>query len=302
MDVLLRSISICTGLAATLAALSLGPAHAVPMTASEPAAMFGDLAQGATKCPAANCGPTAAINSFVFLQKMYTKVYGDKLIGNAGMQPTKAELIAAANNLACNFTQNCTANRSAGTFIGDFILGKQDYINTISGGALNDSTTFAAQISQTWGDAIDPNHKQAKPGYVTDDKKPTWNFVLNQIKHEEDVEVEIAFPGGAHYLTLTGISFDPATKKGTLSVIDPFTGMATANPLPLVLETGAKKKNPLTGFLAVNYRSMLSSVVGAVAESPKNPKQAVPEPTAAALLIAGLAGLLAVRRQRRPHG
>jgi hypothetical protein len=41
---------------------------------------FGKLDQGKTACPDANCGPTAAVNSFVYLQNTFPNVYKVPLV------------------------------------------------------------------------------------------------------------------------------------------------------------------------------------------------------------------------------
>lgn len=286
-----RPFPFVLGIITMIVVGSLRPADAVPITASEPANMFGNLAQGATKCPGTNCGPTSAINSFVFLQNMYPKIYGNMLIGNAADPGTKKELVAAANNLACNFTLNCGANRALGTPIGDFILGKRAYINTVSGGALKGSTSFAAQISEPWRKVHQFHGKATKPGFVDAGTKPTWRFLYDQVKAGEDVEIVVRGPLTFHYLTLTSITFDPATKKGSLSVIDPGTGKPTPRAITL-----AKLAN---GFLLTNYQRGNAVILDAVAESPRSKGVAAPEPASLALLLVGCVGLFVARRRSR---
>lgn len=290
MDVRYGPLPLILGILAMVGVGSLQPARAVPITASEPANMFGNLAQGATKCPNLNCGPTAIINSFVFLQNMYPKVYGNNLIGNAANPPTKKELVAAANNLACNFVLNC-ANRASGTRMGDFILGKRSYINMVGNGVLKGSTSFVAQMSQPWGMQHPFHPKAEKPEFVSDNTNPRWRFLYNQIKAGEDVEILVDRGILAHYLTLTSITFDPATNLGSLSVIDPLTGKATAKPLTLRRVVGKKNNKLLTNYFGG------SKIIGAVAESPKKIVPA-PEPASLAMLLVGCIGLLAVRELR----
>jgi hypothetical protein len=165
------------------------------LRAMEPVGDFGNLAQGATRCPNVNCGATALVNSFVFLQKRYPRVYGNRLIGNRGMNPTSAELVTAADNLSCAFLGNRQPpNIAVGTPIGDFILGKMDYFDNNA----PNTTMFEAQISETWGNAIVVFHKgppvNNKPACVQDNTRPTAQFLYDQLDAGEDVEIVVRGP------------------------------------------------------------------------------------------------------------
>jgi hypothetical protein len=260
---------------------------------------FGNLAQGATKCPQVNCGATALVNSFVFLQKKYPKIYGSNLIGNKGANPTQKELVAAADNLSCTFLGNCQPGVIAvGTPIGDFILGKQDYFTANA----PNTTTFEAQITETWGNPIVVFHKGQgvlnKPAFVADGTKPTAQFLYDQLKAGEDVEIVVRGPRVNHYLTLTGIDWDPNKNTGKINVIDPATGRPTA-PLSMALFT----MGPNNGFLGTNYDNFAGAVVlDAVAESPTQQISFVaPEPASATLVATAITalGFLCIGRNRR---
>ena len=116
---------------AALVVALCGPASsasAMVITYKEDPKLFGTLDQGVTNCPGVNCGPTAAVNSFVYLQNAFPKIYKNPLVPTThGMNPTSAEQKAVANNLGTNYMKNCCGDTSEGTAIGDFILGKMDY-------------------------------------------------------------------------------------------------------------------------------------------------------------------------------
>src|SRR3954464_1606316 len=180
---------------------------------------FGKLDQHDTNCALVNCGPTAAVNSFAFLQNSYPGVYNGKLVPSAGAAPTAAELKAVANKLGSNFMQNCTVNCTQGTPIEDFILGKRDYLESVAPG----KTAYHAQVNFGWRknppNGSHPN--TAKPGFVDDNTKPTLSFLYSELKRGEDVELFMATGADGHYLTLTGIKYDDANNTGQMAFIDP---------------------------------------------------------------------------------
>src|SRR4051812_1709318 len=75
---------------------------------------FGKLDQGKTSCPDANCGPTAAVTSFVYLQNMFPNVYKVPLV------PSGNEVEIANTLNGKDFMGTCCI--AGGTEIGDFIL------------------------------------------------------------------------------------------------------------------------------------------------------------------------------------
>lgn len=277
----LRHWGLCT-IAGLLAATA---AHAAVITESEiPPDLFGTLDQANTNCPNVNCGPTAATNSFVYLQNAFPNNYKKPLVPTAnGRNPTQAEQAAVANNLGTNFMKNCCATANEGTAIGDFILGEQDYIESVDPGV----TRYEAQILGRWERVI-PNHPDAaKPGYVQDRTNPTLAFIARQLRAKEDVEVLLEGNDSvSHYLTLTGISYDDTNNMGTLSYVDPAGGgRAMSNILGLDAQM----------LIETNYQlgGANSDIVGVVAESP------IPEPAGLGLLAIACAVLPALARRRR---
>jgi hypothetical protein len=260
------------------------PLYAAIITATEDATKFGNLDQAFTNCSDISCGPTAAVNSFVYLQNMFARTYDKSLVGT----PTLANMTKAADDLGMNFMKTCCGDMPKGTLIEDFILGKKDYIESKDKGA----TKYAAQLALAW-DPNPPNGKHpgtAKPSFVTDTKPPTVDFIANEITAGEDVEAFIAGPAGRHYLTLTGIMFDTTSKAGKLSIVDP-TG-------------GGRDTIDITGLdgamlIHVTYKGNDFAIGNVVAESP------IPEPSSLLLFASGIVSLLCGRklwlRKRMPQ-
>jgi hypothetical protein len=176
-----------------------------------------------------------------------------------------------------------------GTYIEDFIYGKVKYIEDRFPG----QTRYAAQVALDWrsgpvpmGVTDWPTHAatHTQPAWVQDETAATLDFIYQQIRAREDVEVFLAYDtGGAHYLTVTGISFDTATNMGTLNFIDPNGGVAGASPI-----NGLS----MNGEIRLGYGGG-STLFHAVSESP------IPEPAAIALMLIGLIGLCAFRRNAK---
>jgi hypothetical protein len=186
-----------------------------------------------------------------------------------------------ANNVGSNFMKTCCANAGNGTLIEDFILGKRDYIESRDPGV----TTYAAQMNFAWRPSpTDGTHTgTAKPGFVQDNTKPTVDFIANEIKKGEDVEVFLANDIN-HYVTLTGITFETTTGKGTLSYVDPEGGGRFTDPIP-----GLDN-----GFIEVTYHGTEDTVIAhAVSES------VVPEPSTLLLLGTGLSMVAGYYRRGR---
>jgi hypothetical protein len=242
----------------------------------EDATLFGTLDQAITNCPNANCGPTAAVNSFVYLQNAFPNTYKKQLVPTVnGKKPSVAEQKAVANNLGTNYMKNCCGTSKGGTKIGDFILGKMDYIEAQDPGV----TTYAAQTPAKWANVIPKHPGTPKPGYVQDDTIPTLSFIAAQLKAKEDVEVLLDNDKGQlHYLTLTGINYDDVTNVGTFYYVDPLGGGRNNSK---ILGLGGDK------FIQTDYKlaGINSDIAGVVAESP------VPEPGTWLLLGVGMAFL-----------
>lgn len=247
------------------------------ITAGENPFSFGDLNQHDTNCGNVACGPTAATNSFVFLQNTYPNIYDTLLVPHMNGNTPYEDEQDVANDLS-NIMHTCSrCFPGGGTYIEDFIAGKQQYMNTVARGL----TVFAAQMSIAWRPTDpDGNNVGPKPAYVMDNTVPTAQFIASQIAAGEDVEVFIA-DDVAHYLTLFDFTFDTTTQTGQIGYIDPDTGAIGFSNI-----TG----QDASGFLEIAYGTHSEVIGHVVAESP------TPEPGSLLLLSVGLAGVLGVGR------
>jgi hypothetical protein len=277
--------SLCVAMATLWIGSSVLPVSAAVFTANINPAMFGNLDQDNVPfMGGCACGPTSAVNSFVYLQNEAPHIYGNGqgLVPYAGLAPTQAEQAAVATTLQGAGYMDA----NGGTYIEDFIFGKVKYLEDNYPG----KTRYAAQVALDWrsgprpvGTTDWPSHaaEHPQPSWVQDETAATLDFIYEQINAREDVEIFIGGGVGAHYLTVTGISYDDATNLGTLSYIDPADGMAHASAI-LGLDMGR---------IRFNYNGSNNALVfHAVSESP------VPEPATIALMLIGLIGLCAVRR------
>ncbi len=243
------------------------------ITAGENPLEFGDLNQHDTSCNNVACGPTSATNSFVFLQNTYASVYGTTLVPHInGNSPYQDEESVADDLSTIMHTCNLCNPGAGGTFIEDFIAGKQQYMNAMAPGR----TVFAAQMNFAWR-TTDPdgNNVGAKPAYVMDNTVPTAQFIASQIAAGEDVEVFLAGDVD-HYITLFDFTFDTLSHVGEIGYIDPDTGGIGFSNI-----TG----QDASGFLDVAYGANSESIAHVVAESP------IPEPASLALLVVGAIAL-----------
>jgi len=244
--------------------LNVAAGYAEVISGSEPPDKFGNLKQGDTDCPNTACGPTAAINSFVFLQNMYSTVYGTKLVPHKDGNTMYQDEVDAANKLAPYM--GCCQDQ--GTYREKFILGKQQYLEEMAKG----KTVYAAEDTGAWrkdyGD---------KPDYVQDNTAPTAQFLVDQLKKGADIELFIDFldkdnEHQQHYVTLTSLSFDTETNKGKINFVDPETGKVADNPYDITGLDSDDKDILIGGYLKS------ASIYMAVSEAP------VPEPGTLLLL------------------
>lgn len=249
---------------------------------------FGDLSQKTVlACPNTSCGPVAAVNSFVFLQREYPVIYGSKLVPAAdGTKPTQAELEAVATDLAQNYMGSCCVK---GTHITQFVNGKKKYIDLKAPG----TTVIHGQV-QAW----DVAKGGARPEFI-DETKPTPQFLLSELSHDEDIELLFDFgASGGHYVTLTSLFWSDDNGNGSIEFgeaanigfIDPLDGkLSSAHLGQLAGQMTLEYLDPVKGTL------LSGTIFGAVAESPEH--RTNPEPASAALVLLALGAVWCVRRQ-----
>ncbi|MDP9175866.1 MAG: hypothetical protein M3O30_18670 [Planctomycetota bacterium] len=246
------------------------------MAAQETVANFGTTGQQSTGVVNGGmaCGPTSAYNSFVYLQNE---------LGVTGLlQPTAAGTINQLGSYMGFGDNTHTGVPANGVTSAQFLAGKTQYINAQT---LNKQINIESQ---------------------TGTANITWEFILKQLQNKQDVEIKFnwnSVNGGAHFVTLTGISWDPDLNSGTLSFIDPFNPLGGNNPaLPI---TGT-----LTGTDGTGFNLAYSGGGAGPDTDPDNPGMAgsgtifsvaaespVPEPTA----LCGLALFVGATLMWRPR-
>ncbi len=263
--------------------------------------MFGHLDQDDTSACGGQgqvaCGPTAAVNSLVWLQNQYPDIYDNSLILGATEDLNGDEVIdeyddwiATANALGGPDYMNClpcqTGQPSGGTSISNFISGKQAWIEDHVPGM----TTYADQNI----------HSQ------TNSMWPQWQFIYDNLVSGEDVELLVGFYDtndtriGGHYLTLTSFHFEDVDMDGVLDIeevawidfIDPGTGQHTQADIVQAEQDGAIGSDYGVGGTIDGTEITLTRIESAVKESP------IPEP-GTALLVGGGLVLLGARARRR---
>ncbi|MDP6542675.1 MAG: PEP-CTERM sorting domain-containing protein [Phycisphaerae bacterium] len=272
--------------------------------------LYGNLDQDDTNPPNGGqymCGPTAAVNSFMYLENMYPGTFapnslvpeldrGD-LVNNdldgSGTVDEYDDMIAVAGILAGNMsTIPNGGGGTAGTWDDMFIYGKQLYLESVLPGV----TIYGAQMKGIWGGPRIPPRGAvdtppiAKPPWVQDGLSPTWQFLYDELVACEDVEILIVDDSWGHFLTVTGFVWNDGNNDGVVDpaegavihYIDPVTGLPGVSPI---------RQNGLGLPLLVNYGGFQN------AELIMTVKESAPEPATMSFLALG--GLALLRRRRR---
>jgi hypothetical protein len=201
-----------------------------------PTALFGTLdqhdlsasyAQFGSGAASKACGPTAGLNSLVYLQNAFGSSYGNSLV-----TPTTSDLdrngivnaydswvFTAGSELAATTTMNTTLTN--GTWHDNFIQGLARYAEARAPGR----TQYLAQdywAPTYWGNA--PATK-TQPDWVQG-QTPTWSFLYDSLAKSAAVNVLFSANVGTsgHYVTVTGLTWDTSTNAGTLAYVNPWTG------------------------------------------------------------------------------
>jgi len=202
------------------------------------------------------CAPTAAVNSFVYLQNKYN-IYGNKLVN----PNNQAGMIAAVQTLGTAPFMNTIAN--GGTFNDDFIYGKWLYLEQNAPGL----TVYEAQDSFGWNvkrlDNAGNEQAIAKPDWVHQNN-PTWQFLWDELFACEDVEIGLEYfnpspDASGHMLTLASFHWIDAKKADGTDGPDDFIQKGEGATIDYVDPwTGAKGnsflwQDPLSGRLETSY-------------------------------------------------
>ncbi|MDB5809623.1 MAG: hypothetical protein JWN94_1745 [Betaproteobacteria bacterium] len=245
-----------------MAGFLLGLQVASAAVVSLPEELFGHLDQKDTNCASQGCGPTAVLNSFVYLQLYYGGISASGPKTPAA--PTLISdfshdgLVSVANTLGT--LMECCA---LGTRSDLLAAGKKTYLSGHSGG---------------WDPMVDWN------------QTVTSKWLTDNLKEGVDVELLVTDGNFTHYITVTGYT------NNTLSFIDPKGGQLMTSSLSVDgsgrmtltnydLNPGSPEVPPVT--IDEGFSERLASPV--------------PEPATYALLMAGFA-LLGFAARHREKG
>ncbi len=222
------------------------------------------------------CGPVATVNSFVYLENTYPKVYGTKLTGALSQQ----NLINTAETLG-TYMNLIKTGPDKGTNIANLVSGKYNYINKVAPG----TTTVGGEISPTFypagGTPTGPAFSNVS--FV----QPTPLYLYNELKAGEDVELLITAynPAGTaifgHLVTAYAIDYAPSTGDGSIQFINSRNGSFQTRSF-------SETDGALTLISTIDTTNKFV-VTGIVTESP------IPEPGSIMLLVGGLGALVSFR-------
>lgn len=255
------------------------------------------------------CGPTAAINSFVYLQNTYPKTYGKKLVPE--LDRTKPEndlnadkkvdgyddMIAATRLLAENYMRTCCDRTTLRNL---FYSGKRDYIEDRAPGV----TDYAAMDDPS-NDIRDPggSFPADTPDLVR--RPPSAAFLIDGLREGQDIEVLVFFVNSkgmlvGHYVTVTGLEWSDDDRDGAfdrgeaakIHLFDPVQGAVTRD----------FSEHEDGHVFWIGSTGLQIDIRFAVDESPKFRKSdPIPAPAHTWPLLALLVAFLALRhRFRRP--
>lgn len=324
---LIRSLILC--LLVALATLYARELKAAPYIVDENAADFGRLNQLALpntcNLQQTACGPVATVNSFIYLQNTYPKIYGTSLVPK-GQEAAVAQLLSGPGFMGC-------CNQNGGTTPAGLLAGKKTYIegSKIVTGRKPGVTTYDSDTFVLDNDG--------KPIIA-----PSFDFLLRQLNPPngppknptkgEDVEMILGMYAKdkdgkllrrvtGHWVTVTGASYDDKNNDNkfdagdtplSISFIDPMGNTAMPAPINGAIAAtdtlGTTLINNVPFLTATDYFASASDlwglappvgfglndsntavvVEGFVSESP------IPEPASLVLVAVGVLGLALVRR------
>ncbi|MCC5830019.1 MAG: PEP-CTERM sorting domain-containing protein [Phycisphaeraceae bacterium] len=252
--------------------------------------LFGNLKQGDIgEGGETMCGPVAAVNGFLYLQRKYPQHFNSYLIGDKdddGEPDTYEDMKKVAEILGGLSYMDCGPG---GVSYNRFIDGKYAYMEEVAPG----KTKYRAQSYHEYGGDHD---------WVADKKPPEIDFLVDQLKGCAAVEILIAWDvqsdePKAHYVTVVKLCWEDANGDGklqpgeeaTIEFIDPRSGQREMGELTFEVwdeETFiliGYEEVPGSGLLVDAYVTMIMS-------------QNIPEP--ATVVFMALGGLVVLIRRR----
>jgi hypothetical protein len=237
-------------------------------------ALFGHLDQHKTKCADQGCGPTAVVNSFVYLQTYYAPLSNlpksPSPVPSIVTDTSENGLIALANVLGG--LMGCNAN--CGTSNNDLYKGKNSYLDA-------PGRTGGWVPKTDWNNAI------------------TWKWITDTLTDGVDVELLVSDGSISHYITLTGYTWKDSNGNGKqddgetmVGIIDPGDGSFSRKSL----NVDASGHMKLVGYDLDETTPEVPAVSITDGFSEKLVTSPVPEPATWCMFGAGLLGLIWRRR------
>ena len=194
-------------------------------TIHKPQHMYGDLCQfGVVGYGDVACGPTAVVNSMVYLERMYPETYGRSLVPDPDEEEDydDSELKGVVDILAGPTYMDL--DPATGVGLSRLIYGKHKYIED----RVPESTVYGAQYEGDWT-APTPG---GEPFPWVQREAPTWQWLEAELARCSDVEIDFRFSEDeGHFVTLTGLRWEDKDKDGKvdedeaeIDFIDPGTG------------------------------------------------------------------------------
>jgi hypothetical protein len=211
--------------------------------------LFGHLSQGTGAIRTAygtnGCPPTAVVNAFVYLQKKFPSVYGMSLVPGYDTASMASVAVALGNPAYMNGITTTDAGKVSTTFwsYGDTVWGPNLYIESKMPGktvyGVQKVPTNASEVhgpNPSWCSAA-TNYPQISFLIDALEKSQALFITWNQVNPDTGI---INWSGAGHYLTVTGLVWDPAAMAGTLYYIDTSYGSFHNSPIWYDQEKGTQ--------------------------------------------------------------
>ncbi len=192
-----------------LFALVSAPALALPVTyhVQKPVELYGHVSQLDDAIQDAfgteGCGPTATINSFVYLRNKYPNRVSDLIKDEDNDGDVDGDdYVLSVVKLGTDYMKMGTVG---GVSDGNFVAGKKKWIMDQTPGKLyisGQSHIGAGGLQKTF---------------------PKWPFIYEELRRCEDVEIGLGWEtGGGHWLTLTSFKYTDADGDGRIDAFESY--------------------------------------------------------------------------------